>query len=181
MAMGKENVRVLIPQEDLERRVAEMAEEINRDFSQKVNAGDGLVCIGVLKGSVFFLVDLLKKVNFPVKVDFFQTASYGSSMTAGEVRIRKDVDLAIRGKDVLLIEDIVDTGHTLRTILGLLRFRGAKSVRLCALLDKAERREVDVPIDYCGFTIEDLFVVGYGLDFDERYRNLPYIGVLETD
>ena len=181
MAMGKENVRVLIPQEDLERRVAAMAEEINRDLAQTAAESDGLVCIGVLKGSVFFLVDLLKKVSFPVKVDFFQTASYGSGMTAGEVRIRKDVDLPIRGKDVLLIEDIVDTGHTLRTILGLLRFRGAKSVRLCALLDKAERREVDVPIDYCGFTIEDLFVVGYGLDFDERYRNLPYIGVLETD
>ena len=183
MAMGKENVRILIPQEDLERRVAEMAEEINRDFAHAPHAPDteGLVCIGVLKGSVFFLVDLLKKVNFPVKVDFFQTASYGSSTVAGEVRIRKDVDLPIRGKDVLLIEDIVDTGHTIRTVLGLLRFRGARSVRLCALLDKAERREVDVPIDYCGFTIEDLFVVGYGLDFDERYRNLPYIGVLEME
>ena len=177
MAMGKENVRILIPQEDLERRVAEMAEEINRDFAHASDT-EGLVCIGVLKGSVFFLVDLLKQLTFPVKVDFFQTASYGSSTVAGEVRIRKDVDLPIRGKDVLLIEDIVDTGHTIRTVLGLLRFRGAKSVRLCALLDKAERREVDVPIDYCGFTIEDLFVVGYGLDFDERYRNLPYIGVL---
>ncbi|HWN42801.1 MAG TPA: hypoxanthine phosphoribosyltransferase [Thermoanaerobaculia bacterium] len=181
MAMGKENVRILIPQEDLERRVAEMAEEINRDFAQRAVDEDSLVCIGVLKGSVFFLVDLLKQLTFPVKVDFFQTASYGSSTVAGEVRIRKDVDLPIRGKDVLLIEDIVDTGHTIRTVLGLLRFRGAKSVRLCALLDKAERREVDVPIDYCGFTIEDLFVVGYGLDFDERYRNLPYIGVLEMD
>src|SRR5689334_4665358 len=181
MAMGKENVRVLIPQEDLERRVAEMAEEINRDFAHAVSDADSLVCIGVLKGSAFFLVDLLKKLTFPVKVDFFQTASYGSSTTAGEVRIRKDVDLPLRGKDVLLIEDIVDTGHTLRTILGLLHFRGAKSVRLCALLDKAERREVDVPIDYCGFTIQDLFVVGYGLDFDERYRNLPYIGVLEME
>lgn len=183
MALGKENVRVLIPQEDLERRVAELAGEINRDFAESpdIAAGDSLVCIGVLKGSAFFLVDLLKQLTFPVKVDFFQTASYGSGMTAGEVRIRKDVDLPIRGKDVLLIEDIVDTGHTIRTVLGLLRFRGARSVRLCALLDKAERREVDVPIDYCGFTIEDLFVVGYGLDFDERYRNLPYIGVLMTE
>jgi hypoxanthine phosphoribosyltransferase len=181
MAMGKENVRILIPQEDLERRVTAMAEEINRDFAKSATDDDSLVCIGVLKGSVFFLVDVLKKLTFPVKVDFFQTASYGSSTVAGEVRIRKDVDLPIRGKNVLLIEDIVDTGHTIRTVLGLLRFRGAKSVRLCALLDKAERREVDVPIDYCGFTIEDLFVVGYGLDFDERYRNLPYIGVLEMD
>lgn len=180
MAMGKENVRVLISQEDLERRIADLAEQINRDYAGR-SVDDSLVCIGVLKGSVFFLVDLLKKLTIPAKLDFFQTASYGSGMTAGEVRIRKDVDLAIRDKDVLLIEDIVDTGHTLRTVLGLLRFRGAKSVRLCALLDKAERREVEVPIDYCGFTIENLFVVGYGLDFDERYRNLPYIGVVEME
>lgn len=176
MAMGKENVRVLIPQEDLERRVAELAGEIDRDYADS----DGLVCIGVLKGSVFFMVDLLKRVTVPVKIDFFQTASYGSSMTAGEVRIRKDVDLALRGRDVLLIEDIVDTGHTVRTVLSLLEFRGARSVRLCALLDKASRREVEVPIDYKGFEIENLFVVGYGLDFDERYRNLPYIAVVES-
>ncbi len=176
MAMGKENIRVLIPQEELERRVAELAAEINRDYA----GSDNLLCIGVLKGSVFFMVDLLKHVTVPVKIDFFQTASYGSSTTADEVRIRKDVDLALRGKDVLLIEDIVDTGHTLRTVLALLKFRGARSVRLCALLDKAERREVEVPIDYKGFEIENLFVVGYGLDFDERYRNLPYIAVVES-
>lgn len=181
MAMGKENVRVLIPQEILERRVAELAEEINRDYSGKLGAhGDSLVCIGVLKGSVFFMVDLLKRVTVPVQMDFFQTSSYGSGTTADEVRIRKDVDLALRGKDVLLIEDIVDTGHTLRTVLALLKFRGARSVRLCALLDKVSRREVEVPIDYKGFEIENLFVVGYGLDFDERYRNLPYIGVVES-
>jgi hypoxanthine phosphoribosyltransferase len=138
------------------------------------------VCIGVLKGSVFFLVDLLKRVHVPVAVDFFQTASYGASKTSGgEVRIRKDIDLSIRGADVLLIEDIVDTGYTLRTILDLLRFRGAKSVRLCALLDKAAAREVEVQIDYKGFTIDNVFVVGYGLDFNERYRNLPYIGVCD--
>jgi hypoxanthine phosphoribosyltransferase len=181
MAMGKENVRVLIPQEMLERRVAELAGEINRDYADQAEAGgDSLVCIGVLKGSVFFMVDLLKRVTVPVKIDFFQTSSYGSGTTADEVRIRKDVDLPLRGKDVLLIEDIVDTGHTLRTVLALLRFRGARSVRLCALLDKVSRREVEVPIDYRGFEIENLFVVGYGLDFDERYRNLPYIAVVEA-
>ena len=180
MAMGKENVRVLIPQEDLERRVAELAGEINRDYSDRGADTDHLVCLGVLKGSVFFMVDLLKRVTVPVKIDFFQTASYGSGMVAGEVRIRKDVDLPLQGKDVLLIEDIVDTGHTLRTVLALLKFRGARSVRLCALLDKASRREVEVPIDYKGFEIENLFVVGYGLDFDERYRNLPYIAVVES-
>ena len=180
MAMGKENVRVLIPREELERRIGELAEEINRDYSARDN-DEPLLCVGVLKGSVFLMVDLLKRLTIPVQVDFYQTSSYGSGMTAGEVRLRKDVDLSVRGKDVLLIEDIVDTGHTVRTVLGLLRFRGARSVRLCSLLDKVERREVEVPIDYRGFEIENLFVVGYGLDFDERYRNLPYIGVLETE
>lgn len=177
MERPKENVRPLIAQEDLERRIAELARDIDRDYADS----DGLLCIGVLKGSVFFMADLLKKLTIPVTVDFFQTSSYGSSMTGGEVRIRKDVELPIRGRDVLLIEDIVDTGHTLRTILALLEFRGARSVRLCALLDKVERREVEVRIDYRGFEIENLFVVGYGLDFDERYRNLPFIGVLERE
>ena len=170
-------MRVLISREDLERRVAEMAAEIDRDYADS----DRLVCIGLLKGSVFFMVDLLKRLTVPVAIDFFQTSSYGSSTTPGEVRIRKDIDMSIRGKDVLLIEDIVDTGHTLRTVLGLLRFRGARSVKLCALLDKAEAREVEIPIDYKGFEIEKLFVVGYGLDFDEKYRNLPYIAVLDEE
>ena len=164
----------LISQSDLERRVSELAAEISRDYAH----AERFIAVGVLKGSVFFLTDLLKQVTVPVAVDFFQTSSYGAATSPGEVRIKKDIDLPIRGAEVLLIEDIVDTGYTLRTILDLLKFRGAKSVKLCALLDKAERRQVDVPIDYRGFRIEDLFVVGYGLDFDERYRNLPYIAVL---
>jgi hypoxanthine phosphoribosyltransferase len=168
-------MRVLVTQEAIEKRIAEIAAQIDRDYAESGH----LLCIGVLKGSVFFMVDLLKRLTVPVAIDFFQTSSYGSSTTPGEVRIRKDVDIPVRGKDVLLVEDIVDTGHTLNTILGLLRFRGARSVKLCALLDKAEAREVDIPIDYCGFQIENLFVVGYGLDFDERYRNLPYVAVLE--
>lgn len=170
-------LQTLISREDLETRISELAAEIDRDFA----GTDPLICIGVLKGSVFFMVDLLKQVSIPVAVDFFQTASYGSGTTPGEVRIRKDIDLSIRGRDVLLIEDIVDTGYTLRTILDLFRFRGARTVKLCALLDKAEAREVEVPIDYCGFRIDNLFVVGYGLDLDERYRNLPFIGVIEGD
>lgn len=169
-------MRTLIPQADLERRISEMAADINRDYAES----DRLICVGVLKGSVFFMVDLLKQLNVPLAIDFFQTSSYGSATSPGEVRIRKDLDLPVRGKDILLIEDIVDTGYTLRTILDLLRFRGARSVRLCALLDKAEAREVEVQIDYKGFEIERLFVVGYGLDFDERYRNLPYIGVFDS-
>ena len=171
-------IRPLIEAGALCRRVGELAAEIDRDYGAKTET-DPLVAIGVLKGSVFFLCDLLKQVRVPVALDFLQTSSYGAGTTPGEVRILKDVDLPLRGRDVLLVEDIVDTGFTLQTILTLLRFRGARSVRLCALLDKRAARRVDVPIDYCGFVIENLFVVGYGLDAGERYRNLPYIGVYE--
>ena len=167
--------RVLISEERLQARITEMAADIDRDYQDT----DRLIAVGVLKGSVFFMVDLLKQVNVPVAVDFFQTSSYGDSTEPGEVRIRKDIDLSVRGADVLLIEDIVDTGYTLRTILDLLRFRGARSVKLCSLLSKPSRRQVEVPIDYLGFDIEDHFVIGYGLDLAERYRNLPYIGVHE--
>ena len=169
--------RVLIAAEVLEQRVAEMAAQINRDYAKS----ERFICVGVLKGSVFFLVDLVKRLDLPVAIDFFQTASYGGGTSPGEVRIRKDLDLPVRDADVLLVEDIVDTGWTLRTILDLFRFRGARSVKLCALLDKHEARETDVPIDYCGFRIGREFVVGYGLDFDELYRNLPYIAVVEDE
>ena len=173
--------RVLIPQADLERRLVELAEEIERDYDAAGRtADDPLVCVGVLNGAVFFLVDLLEQVKFlPVVIDFFQTSSYRGGTSAGEVRIKKDIDTPIRGRDVLLVEDIVDTGYTLRTILDLLKFRGAKSVRLCALLNKQDRREVGVPIDYKGFDIDDVFVVGYGLDYGGLYRNLPYVGVVD--
>lgn len=167
--------RVLISQEDLQRRVTEMAKEIERDY-----LGADLIVVGVLKGSVLFLVDLIQQIDLPLAVDFFQTSSYTGSHR-GEVRVVKDIDLPIRGRNVLLIEDIVDTGYTLRTILDLLKFRGAESVKLCALLDKAEAREVEVPIHYRGFEIENQFVVGYGLDYEELYRNLPFIGVLPSD
>lgn len=175
-------MRTLISQQELERRVSELAAEIDRDHLPGRSPEDPLVCVGVLKGSVFFVSDLLKEMKTPLAVDFFQTSSYGArGTTRGEVRIKKDIDLLVSGRDVLLIEDIVDTGYTLRTILDLFRFRGARSVKLCALLDKRGAREVEVPIDYCGFPIENAFVVGYGLDYDERFRNLPYIGVYGED
>ena len=155
--------------------MSELAAEVQRDYADS----DSLVCVGILKGSVFFMVDLLKQVDLPLSMDFFQTSSYGSGTVPGEVRIRKDLDLSIRDKDVLLIEDIVDTGFTLRTIMGLLRFRGARSVKLCAMLDKVSARQAEVNIDYRGFEIDDVFVVGYGLDYDEKYRNLPFIGVCD--
>ncbi len=174
---------VLISEQDLARRISELAAEIERDYDgEGREASDPLVCVGILTGSVFFMVDLLEEVKFlPVVIDFFQTTSYRGGTSPGEVRIRKDLDTAIRDRDVLLIEDIVDTGYTLRTILDLLRFRGAKSVRLCSLLNKERARQVPVPIDYKGFDIDDVFVVGYGLDYDGLYRNLPYIGVLDGE
>jgi len=174
---SKTNVRVLIGEEELQRRIGELAEEIDRDYRDL----SPLLCVGILKGSVFFMVDLLKRIKTPLEIDFLQTSSYRSGTTPGEVRIRKDVDVSIRGKHVLLIEDIVDTGYTVNTILELLRFRGAKSVRLCSLLDKVEARKIPIPIDYRGFAIDDVFVVGYGLDLDERYREMPHIGVWEGE
>jgi len=168
-------VRPLIAADQIARRVDELAVQIDRDYA----ASESLVVIGVLKGSVFFFTDLVRRLSIPVRIDFFQTSSYGTGTTAGEVRIKRDIDLSVRGRDVLLVEDIVDTGWTLKTILDLFRFRGAASVKLCALLDKHEAREVEVPIAYCGFRIGKDFVVGYGLDYDERHRNLPYVGVVE--
>lgn len=173
--MVDREVTELITEEQIRRRVTELAAEISRDYAER----GALVCLGVLKGSVFFLVDLARQLTVPVVIDFFQTSSYGDDTEPGEVRLRKDIDVSLRGRDVLLIEDIVDTGYTLRTILDLLHFRGARSVKLCALLDKRPARRVEIPIDYCGFPIEDHFVVGYGLDVGERFRNLPYIGIYE--
>ena len=167
--------RVMIDPDRLQQRVTELAKQIEADYSDS----SGLTCVGVLKGSVFFMVDLLKQIDLPMIVDFFQTSSYGGGKVPGEVRIRKDVDLSVRGRDVLLIEDIVDTGHTLRTVLALLESRGANSVRLVSLLNKTEAREVPIEVHYCGFDIANEFVVGYGLDYDEHYRNLGYIGVID--
>jgi hypoxanthine phosphoribosyltransferase len=174
---GSGLVRILIDENQLQDRIGELATEIDRDYADL----GSLLCVGILKGSVFFMVDLLKRMKTPMEIDFLQTSSYRSGTTPGEVRIRKDVDVSIRGKHVLLIEDIVDTGYTVNTILELLRFRGARSVRLCSLLDKAEARKIPVPIDYSGFTIDDVFVIGFGLDIDERFRDLPYIGVWEGE
>ncbi len=164
----------LLSAEVITARIEELAAEIARDYPED----EELVCLGILKGSVFFMVDLVRHLPMPVTVDFFQTSSYGSSTTPGEVVVKRDVDLSLRDRHVLLVEDIVDTGNTLNTILAMLRLRRPKSLRLCSLLDKPDRREVDVLIDYLGFSIENVFVVGYGLDFDERWRNLPYVGIV---
>jgi hypoxanthine phosphoribosyltransferase len=165
---------VLVPAEDLERRVWELAKEISSDYAHKE-----LVLVGVLKGAVFFLSDLMRALEIPVEVDFMAVASYGSATkSSGVVRILKDLDAAIEGRDVLIVEDIVDSGLTLQYLRRNLAGRNPLSLEVCALLVKPERRQVDLPIRYVGFEIPNRFAIGYGLDFDERYRNLPYVAAL---
>lgn len=173
---GEPLPETLLGADEIRRRVAELAREIEGGHPE----GEELLCVGVLKGAAFFLVDLVRELRVPVAVDFVQAASYGSGVEPGEVVIRKDVELPVRGRHVLLVEDIVDTGHTVHTLLTILRLRRPRSLRLCALLDKPERRQVEVPVDYRGFTIPDRFVVGYGLDHAERWRDLPYVGVVDV-
>ena len=170
------NLAVHITEEEIRLRIKELGAEITRDY-----AGLNPLLIGVLKGACFFLSDLLRAIDTRVSIEFMAISSYGSSTrTSGEVRIMKDLDVAIEGRHILVVEDIVDTGLTLSYLLANLASRGAASVKLAALLDKHERRQKEVKIDYLGFQIPDEFVVGYGLDFAERYRNLPFIGVLKN-
>jgi hypoxanthine phosphoribosyltransferase len=165
---------ILVPADDLERRVRELADEISRDYEDK-----DLVLIGVLKGAVFFLSDLMRHLEIPVEVDFMAVASYGSATkSSGVVRILKDLDAAIEGRDVLIVEDIVDSGLTLQYLLRNLAGRNPASLEVCALLIKPERRKVDIPTRYVGFEIPDRFAIGYGLDYGERYRNLPFVAAL---
>jgi hypoxanthine phosphoribosyltransferase len=165
----------LVAAEDLERRVRELAAEISRDYD-----GKDLVLVGVLKGAVFFLSDLMRHLTIPVEVDFMAVASYGSATkSSGVVRILKDLDAAIDGRDVLIVEDIVDSGLTLQYLLRNLQGRNPRSLEVCALLIKPERQKVDLPTRYVGFEIPNRFAIGYGLDHAERYRNLPYVAALK--
>ena len=170
----KETSRVLIPEDKVDERIAQLGEQISRDY-----AGKQVHLIGILKGSIFFICELAKRITVPVTMDFMSVSSYGAgTKSTGVVKLIKDLDEPIEGKDVLVVEDIIDSGHTLSYLLKNLSSRNPASIRLCTLLDKPERREVDVEVDYQGFSIPDEFVIGYGLDYDQRYRNLPYIGVL---
>ena len=165
----------LVGAEELQRRVAELGAEINRDY-----AGRDLVMIGVLKGAVLFLADLMRELEIPCEVDFMAVSSYGSSTdSSGVVRILKDLDASIGGRDVLLVEDIVDSGLTLHYLLKNLRARDPRSLEVCALLTKPERRRIDLPIRYVGFEIPNRFAIGYGLDHGQRYRNLRYVAALQ--
>ncbi len=169
------NLEPLFSAEQIQTRIAEMGAEIARDYR-----GRTPLLVGVLKGAYIFLSDLARATDLRLGVEFMAISSYGSGMrSSGEVRIVKDLDVPVEGRDILIVEDIVDTGLTLSFLISSLHQRGARSVKLAALLDKWERREREVKIDYCGFRIPDAFVVGYGLDYAERYRNLPFIAVLK--
>ena len=172
-----ESIRVLLSEEEVDKRIQEIGEEISRDYAgRKVH----LVC--VLKGGSFFMCELAKRITIPVSLDFMSVSSYGGdTKSSGVVKIVKDLDETLKDKDVIVVEDIVDSGRTLSYLLEMLRDRGPASLRLCTLLDKPDRRVVDVDVHYTGFQIPDEFVVGYGLDYDQMYRNLPYIGVVEFD
>ncbi len=170
---------VLIPADKLQERVIQLAEKINADYADV----DDLLLLCILKGGVMFLVDLSRHITIPHEIDFVAASSYGRGAreSTGRVRIDMDVTSAITGRHVLIVEDIIDSGYTLGFVLDTLRVRKPASLRLCTLLDKASRREVDITIDYVGFEIENKFVFGYGLDLDEKFRNLPFIGVVDED
>lgn len=177
MARPKERLNTLIGQEELRKRITELAKEIGRDY-----AGRDLLLIAVLKGSFVFLADLIRELDYNVALDFMGTSSYGAStQSSGEVRITKDLEQSVSGRHVLLVEDIVDTGLTLRYLVDTLRARQPASLKVCVLLDKPARRRVRIGLDYYGFIIPNAFVVGYGLDYQEKYRGLPYVGVLDEE
>ena len=172
-----EHIKVLLSEEEVDKRIQEIGEQISKDYyDREVH----LIC--VLKGGSFFMCELAKRITVPVSLDFMSVSSYGGdTKSSGVVKIVKDLDESIKDKDVIVVEDIVDSGRTLSYLLEMLQGREPATLRLCTLLDKPDRRVVDVDVDYTGFQIPDEFVVGYGLDYDQKYRNLPYIGVVEFD
>ena len=172
-----ERISVLLSEEEVDKRINEIGKQISKDYE-----GKNIHLICVLKGGVFFMCELAKRIEVPVSMDFMAISSYGAdTKSSGVIRIVKDLDESITGKDVLVVEDIVDSGRTLSYLLMMLKERKPKSLKLCTLLDKPDRRVIDVDVDYTGFEIPDEFVVGYGLDYAQKYRNLPYIGVVHLD
>lgn len=169
-------IKTLIDEQKLQNRIAEIAKQIEEEYK-----GKEITLICILKGSIFFTVDLAKKINGDVRLEFIRVSSYGEGTeSSGEIKMKLDLKDSIQGKDVIVIEDIIDTGRTLSYLLEYLKMKNPNSVKLCALLDKPDRRVKEVKVDYTGFQIPDKFVIGYGLDWDEKYRNLPYIGYIEA-
>ncbi len=169
-----EEIKVLISEEELNKRITEIAKQIEKDYD-----GKEITLICILKGSVFFTVELAKHINGDARLEFIRVSSYEGENSTGEIKMKLDLKDSIQGKDVIVVEDIIDTGRTLSYLIEYLNMKKPNSVKLCTLLDKPSRRVVDVDVDYVGFQIPDKFVIGYGLDADEKYRNLPYIGVIE--
>ena len=168
---------VMITEEEIAAKAVEIGKRIEADY-----AGKEVILVGILRGAVMWMADVMKNVNLDMVIDFMAVSSYGSSTkTSGVVRINKDLNTDIEGKHVIIVEDIVDSGVTLNYLVGYMQSRGAESVKICALLDKPEGRRVDIDVDYFGFTVDDRFIVGYGLDYDQKYRNLPYITWLESN
>jgi len=169
--------QILLTESDLKKKISQMGKQISKDYQ-----GKDLVLIGVLKGSVMFMADLMKEIEIPCTMDFMAVSSYGSSTkSSGVVRILKDLDFQIEGKDVLIVEDIIDTGITLKYLVEYLKARKPSSLEVCSLLNKQERREAELSAKYIGFEVPDFFLVGYGLDYAEKYRNLPFIGILKEE
>ena len=172
----EDNIRILLPEQEVNERIAELGRQISEDY-----AGKSVHLICILKGSVFFTCELAKRITVPVSMDFMSVSSYGAGTeSSGVVKIKKDLDEPLEGRDVIVVEDIIDSGRTLSYLVKELGERKPAGIRLCTLLDKPERRVTDVKVDYVGFNIPDEFVVGYGLDYVQKYRNLPYIGVVEV-
>ena len=166
---------VMFSQEEIEAKVIELAKQIEKDYK-----GQDLLLVGILKGASVFVADLMRKIDLNVNIDFMSVSSYGSgTVSSGTVKILKDLDVDIKDKNVLIVEDIIDSGITLRNLYDTLMTRETRSLKLCTLLNKPARKKVDVDVDYVGFVIEDKFIVGYGIDYDEKYRNLPYIAIVE--
>ena len=178
MDMRDDIQTVLVTEEQLKAKVAELGAQISRDY-----AGKDLLLVSILKGAVVFMADLMRAVTIPCSIDFMVVSSYGgtNTQTTGLVKIVKDLDADLTGRDVLIVEDVLDTGVTLSHLVPMLKMRNPNSVRICAILDKPARRKTDIAADYRGFEVPDAFVVGYGLDYDEKYRNLPYVGVLKPE
>ena len=166
-------IKTLLTREEVEKRIKELAKEIEKDY-----CGKDLLVIGLLKGSIMFMSDLIKEMDLPVMIDFMSVSSYSGTTSTGVINVLKDTDISVKDKDVLIVEDIIDTGLTLSHVKKLLEDRGAKSLKICTLLDKASRRTVEMKGDYVGFEIPDEFVVGYELDYDQHHRNLPYVGIV---
>lgn len=175
--MIKDIKKVLLTEEQILNRVREIGKDISKDYE-----GKNLLVVGILKGSVLFASDLIKNITIPCEIDFMAVSSYGSSTeTSGVVRILKDLDHSIEGKDIIIVEDIIDSGITLDYLLKYLKARKANSIEIVTLLTKPARRKVDIEVKYCGFEVPDEFLVGYGLDYAEKYRNLPYVGILKEE